>query len=119
MQKAYDKSRNEFLALKKFKTVLENDNDLEVIMREDELLQHVEQIRANGPNCNEYFLKYDGVVRDPNDESTLILKMESGCATLENILDASPTGMSKPKTSFCLKTPLPKGDFYTKSQILE
>jgi len=90
VQKAYDKSANEFVALKKFKSVL-SDNKNEVlndIMLEDALLQSVEKIRRDNPNCNQYFLKYDGVFKDANDQSDLILKMENGCATLEDIINA-------------------------------
>ena len=46
------------------------------------------KIRVNTENCHQYFLKYDGVFREANDKMSLILKMESGCATLDNILEA-------------------------------
>ena len=92
VHKAYDKKRNEFVAVKKFKKILEENKEsketLEQIILEDELLNNVEKIRARDSNCNEYFLKYDGVFKDETDESSMILKMESGCATLENILEA-------------------------------
>ena len=93
MRKGYDKIKNEFIAVKEFKKVLgENNNEskefLEGIMLEDALLQSVEKIRVTNSEYHQYFLKYDGVFRNGNDQSTLILKMESGCATLDNILEA-------------------------------
>ena len=93
MRKAYDKIKNEFIAVKEFKKVLGEDNNetkkcLEGIVLEDALLQTVEKIRMTHSEYNQYFLKYDGVFRDGDDQSALILKMESGCATLDNILEA-------------------------------
>ena len=92
VQKAYDKIADEFIAIKKFKKISEDDMEkkkfLEEIMVEDELLQNVEKIRVNTENCHQYFLKDDGVFREANDQMGLILKMESGCATLDNILEA-------------------------------
>ena len=93
VQKAYDKRQNEFIAIKKFKRDAfgqeESNKLLEEIMLEDALLQTVEKIRMNDSKCTSYFLKYDGVFKDGNDDETsLLLKMESGCATLDNILEA-------------------------------
>ena len=92
VQKAYDKIADEFIAIKKFKKIPEDDVEkkkfLEEIMVEDALLQNVEKIRVNTESCHQYFLKYDGVFREANDQMGLILKMESGCATLDNILQA-------------------------------
>ena len=88
--KAYDKILNEFVAIKRFKKIengSENQSFQEIIL-ENELLTTVEKIRVNDPNCEKYFLKYDGVFKDPEDSSVLILKMESGCATLQDILKA-------------------------------
>ena len=74
VQKAYDKNKNEFIALKKFKKVLGEDNIesrhfLEGIMLEDELLKTVEKIRKTHSDYNKYFIKYDGVFRDGDDQS--------------------------------------------------
>ena len=57
VRKAYDKNRNEFIALKKFKKVLGEDNIesrhfLEGIMLEDELLKTVEKIRMTHSEYN-------------------------------------------------------------------
>lgn len=87
VQKAYDKQRNEFIAIKRFKKALKL-HALEQIMLEDDLLRRVEAIRLNEEEFNEYFLKYDGVFKDPRNPDGLILKMESGCANLENLLEA-------------------------------
>ena len=90
VHKVYDKSQYEFIEVKKYKKVLEEGNKgfLEDIMLEDALLQEVEKIRTNQPDHNEYFLKYDGVFKDSSDQTALILKEESGCANLDNILEA-------------------------------
>jgi len=88
VQKAYDTSQNEFIALKKFKKEEANEEWLEEIMIEDVLLQNIEKIRVRNPNYNQYFIKYDGLFKDVDDGSNLILKRESGCVTLDNILEA-------------------------------
>ena len=68
VQKAYDKEKNEFIAIKTFKKVLkalereQQSNELlkEIIM-EDALLQSIEKIRTIEDSQNhQYFLKYDG-----------------------------------------------------------
>ena len=58
VQKAYDKSRNEFIAIKRFKDVSDSSDSLEQILLEDALLQKVEQIRKIQERFNEYFLKW-------------------------------------------------------------
>ena len=93
MRKAYDKIRKEFIAVKQLKKVfkenkVESNECLEGIMLEDALLQAVEKVRVSNSEYNQHFLKYDGVFRDGDDQSALILKMESGCATLDNIMEA-------------------------------
>ena len=87
VQKAYDKKKNEFIAIKKFKKALKL-HALEQIMLEDDLLRRLEAIRLNEERFDEYFLKYDGVFKDPKNQDGLILKMESGCANLENLIEA-------------------------------
>jgi len=84
VQKAYDKTRNEFVAIKKLLPKYSRKN----FENEAALLQKVEKLRANNPNYNQYFLKYYGIFKDPNDEKALILKMESGCTTLGNLLES-------------------------------
>ena len=89
VQKAYDKTRNEFVALKKFKNMEEpNQEDFEAIMLEDGLLQSVERIRKSKSKYHQYFLKYDGVFKSSKKSKDLILMMENGIATLEDILKA-------------------------------
>ena len=89
IQKAYDKSVNEYVVIKKFKNVLkDNEESIVDIMLEDALLESIERIRTNDLNNNQYFLKYYGVFKDQNDETAVILKMENGCATLDNILES-------------------------------
>ena len=48
----------------------------------------MERIRTSKPKYNEYFLKYDGIFKRPEKEKAdqLILSMESGCCTLDDIL---------------------------------
>ena len=48
----------------------------------------VEKIRMTHSEYNQHFLKYDGIFRDGDDQSALILKMESGRSTLDDILEA-------------------------------
>ena len=65
---------------------------------ENILLQEREQIRIRDKynkswkysknKYPEYFLKYYGLFKDENDKSCLLLKMESGRATLANILES-------------------------------
>ena len=92
VRKAYNKKRNEFVAIKEIKmeakTVEENVKLLHDIIVEDDLLKRIEEIRSSASEYNQYFLKYDGVFKDPNKKNGLILEMETGCATLENILEA-------------------------------
>ena len=57
MRKAYDKIKNEFIAVKEFKKVLGEDNNetkkcLEGIVLEDALLQTVEKIRMTHSEYN-------------------------------------------------------------------
>ena len=68
VRKAYDKIKNEFIAVKEFKKMLGEANNeskcLEGIMLEDALLQTVEKIRMTNSEYNQHLLKYDGVFRD-------------------------------------------------------
>ena len=94
VKKAYDKSQNEFVALKQLsKKILQKNEEeaLNNIILEDILLNEVEKVRASQFKYNQYFLKYYGVFKDANKESPIILKMENGLATLEDLLKAGKT----------------------------
>jgi len=97
VQKVYHKVIGKYVALKFFNetsTVEEEEQQLEQIKLEDYLLRKVEEISKREPNY--YFLKYYGVFEDPKKEqkegekrcSSIILQMESGIATLDDILRA-------------------------------
>ena len=83
VKKAYHKRFETYIAIKSF--IESSEEDTEQIQLEDNLLQRVEEIAQKGTN-HQHFLKYYGVFRDPNDENSLILEMESGIATLDDIL---------------------------------
>lgn len=87
VQKAFCKSTAQYIALKIYKP-LENrtkEQLLEDIIYEDDLLRKVEAI--NDPM---HFLKYYGIFRDtkPNSTFPIILQMESGSMSLEDVLQA-------------------------------
>ena len=87
VSKAYDKKSSGFIALKSFKENL-TTREIDQIMVEDSLLQRIEDINKKQNNI---FLNYYGVFCDPAHDATLLLKMESGVATLKNILSAGKT----------------------------
>ena len=80
VKKAYDTKQNEFIAIKTFEK--QNQGNLGL---EHDLLQKIEEIRNSNQKFQEYFLKYYGVYKDNNN---LILRMENGCASLDNILES-------------------------------
>ena len=89
VQKAYDKKRNEFIAVKSFNPpgdIYERRSQIEQIIIEDELLQKVEKIRTSKSEFNDYFLKFFGVFKMTEEPDRLILSMESGCCTLDDII---------------------------------
>ena len=90
VQKAYDKKQNEFIAIKKFNDFQEIDKEKwEEIIMEDDMLHAIEIIRSNRKENEQYFLKYDGVFRKAgNDDKSLILRMENGLASMEDVLRA-------------------------------
>lgn len=91
VQKAYDKKRNEFIAVKSFNppgNIYERRAQIEQIIIEDELLQKVEKIRTSKAEFNDYFLKYMGVFKMTKEPDRLILSMESGCCTFDEIIKA-------------------------------
>ena len=88
VHKGYDKINNEFVAIKMLKDPGKSKEILEQIILEDGLLRRVEEIRSSQDNFRQYFLKYDGIFKNPKDGNALILRMESGIATLDNILEA-------------------------------
>lgn len=81
VQKAYDKKNGKYLALKYFDKGL-SEHVLNQIKLEDNLLTLI-----NGLNSI-HFLKYHGVFKDPNQEEGILLSMESGLATLDDILES-------------------------------
>ena len=91
VQKAYEKHNTRFIAVKTFKKKSDPAKFKEIIL-EDALLQSIEEVRAaDGGKFNNCFLQYDGAFQDPKDNTAVILKMESGIATLQNVLDAGKT----------------------------
>lgn len=61
----------------------------EEIMMEDDMLQAIERIRSSRKENEQFFLKYDGVFRKAgNDDKSLILRMENGLASMEDVLRA-------------------------------
>ena len=90
VQKAYDKQKSEFIAIKRFLNMQEESikRRLPKIMLEHDMLQSIEKIRSNRKENEEYFLKYGGVFREEGDPNCLILQMESGRFSLDNILKA-------------------------------
>ena len=92
VQKAYNKQESEFIAIKRFPNMQEsNQEKWAEIMVEHDMLQSIEKIRTNQKENEEYFLKYGGVFRDAKDTNALILQMESGRISLEDILKAGKT----------------------------
>ena len=72
VQKAYDKTKNEFIALKKFKNKdTFTQENIEAIMLEDNVLRSVEKIRTSQQENHKYFLKYDGVFKSAKDSKIL------------------------------------------------
>ena len=91
VKKAYDKQENKFLAIKFFRDLHKKKNiaqTIQAIMEEDKLLLKVNEIRESNQNYEQHFLQYEGAFKDPKNSNSLILKMESGCATLDDILKA-------------------------------
>ena len=93
VRKAYNKNIEKYVAIKTFKTddkkpIFEN---IEQIKLEDDLLMSVEMIRKNHENSQ--FLEYYGIYKDPqgNNADSLLLEMESGIATLDDILSVGKT----------------------------
>ena len=92
VQKAYDKLECQFKAIKRFPKITESSEETrQGIMVEDDMLQAVEKIRASNTNNEQFFLKYDGVFRDAEDHNSLILQMESGHVSLQDIVKAGKT----------------------------
>jgi len=82
VQKAYNKNSNEFIAIKRGKV---GGSEM---MLENAILKNVEYIRQSKSGYQEYFLKYFGAFRDPKMKNVIILKIESGICTLEDVLEA-------------------------------
>ena len=90
VQKAYDKQIGQFIAIKRFISMQRsNENKWVEIMLEDDLLKEIEKIRSSQMDNDQYFLKYYGVYREKED--SLIIKMENGLVSLEDILKAGKT----------------------------
>ena len=89
VQKAFCKSTAQYIALKIYKHQESRTKEqlLEDILYEDDLLTKVEAI--NNPM---YFLKYYGIFKDPKPNSNatfpIILQMENGSMSLEDVLQA-------------------------------
>ena len=142
-QKANDMQESEFFAIKRFPNTQVEWSE---IMLEHDMLLSIEKIRSSRKENEEYFLKYGGVFREEGDPNCLILQMESGRFSLDNILKAEKSytytelmhihrkltegflllqeeGIAhrdvKPETSFWWITQPKKGVFTTKSRILE
>ena len=83
VQKAYHKRLGKYVAIKSF-----IEQDLEAIDQmklEDELLLKVEEIRETGEEM--HFLQYYGAFKNNKEKThSLLLQMESGIATLNDIL---------------------------------
>ena len=60
----------------------------ENVILEHCILQAVEKIRTSEKKNEQYFLKYYGVFKESKDPNSLILKMEKGLASLDDILRA-------------------------------
>ena len=89
VKKAYNKQECEFIAIKTFNNVKElNQKDWANIMLEHDMLQAIEQIRSSQKENEQYFLKYGGVFREEGNPNSLILQMENGLVSLEDILRA-------------------------------
>lgn len=90
VKKAYEKHNTRFIAVKKIKKF--DPAKFKEIMLEDALLQSIEEVRAaDGGKFNHCFLQYDGAFQHPKNNTAVILKMEYGIATLQNVLDAGKT----------------------------
>ena len=90
VEKGYIRITNEFIALKQFKNKegCTEEKKAEAIMLENGILQLVEEIRNRKKKYQKYFLKYHGVFRSGKDSKDLVLLMENGRVTLEDILKA-------------------------------
>lgn len=86
VKKAYDVKVNGFIAVKFQDTRKNPEESFEQIILEDHLLQTVEEIRKKDVQAKEYLLKYDGIFSDSDAPETLIMQMESGCATVYDLL---------------------------------
>ena len=88
VRKAYNKKLEKYVAIKTFKIDDKKPifDILEEIKFEDDLLMSVEMIRKKHKNSQ--FLEYYGIYKDPqgNKADSLLLEMESGIATLDDIL---------------------------------
>ena len=90
VRKAYNKRKNEFIAVKTFKNLEKLPPKMynKIILEEARLLQSIEKIRLMKIDNYQYFLKFYGLYRNSAKTNTLILNMESGIATLEDVLRA-------------------------------
>lgn len=92
VQKSYNKKLGKYIALKYFINNEEEDEQeqIEQIQFEDHLLKAIENISENSKNI--HFLRYYGVFENLDskkpESSSLILQMESGISTLDDILRA-------------------------------
>lgn len=92
VQKAYDKVECQFKAIKRFPNITDSTEEKRAeIMLENDMLQSVEKIRLANRENEQFFLKYDGVFRDAREPNSLILQMESGHVSLQDILKAGKT----------------------------
>ena len=90
VQRAFLKPEGEYVALKFYE---ENENNtkeeaLSDIEDEDYLLKNLERIRENNKDL---FLKYYGIFKNPNPangEASIILQMQSGNISLQDLLNA-------------------------------
>jgi len=82
VKKAYHQKLGKYMALKFFKKQKDPKKAFKLIMSEIVLLLKIEEINKE----NEIFLKYYGAFKGCNDD--LILQMESGEATLQEIITA-------------------------------
>ena len=92
VQKAYDKRECEFIAIKRFTKIQElKQEEWADIMLENDILQAIEKIRSSHKENEQFFLKYGGIFKEERDQNSLILQMENGRASLQDILQAGKT----------------------------
>ena len=89
VKKAYHKRIQKYLALKSFKT--QDDESLNQIILEDDVLAKVEEIRKKSGAYDNFLEYYRAFKKDEQIPKSLLLQMENGMCTLDDILKMGKT----------------------------